>query len=42
MHIEVIIEMKTLEEIELDLEKGNILVITERMIEAVVADQDQV
>ena len=40
--IEVTIEMKNLEEVELDLGKDNIQVILEGMIEAVVVDQDQV
>ena len=40
--IEVTIEMKTLEEVEVDLEKDNIQVILEGMIEAVAVDQDQV
>ena len=34
--------MMTLEEVEVDLEKDNIQVILEGMIEAVVVDQDQV
>ena len=40
MDIEVAIEMKPLEEVEVDLGKDNIQVILEGMIEAVV-DQDQ-
>ena len=40
--IEVILEMMTLEEVEVDLEKDNIQVILVVMIEAVVVDQDQV
>ena len=39
--IEVTIEMKTLEEVEVGLEKDSIQVILEEMIKAVV-DQDQV
>ena len=42
MDIGVTIEMKTLEEVEVDLEKDNIQVILEGMIKAVVVDQDQV
>ena len=40
--IEVTIKMKTLEEIEVDVEKDNIQVILEGMIKAAVVDQDQV
>ena len=40
--IEVTIEVKTLKEVEVDLEKDNIQVILEGMIETVVIDQDQV
>ena len=39
--IKVTIEMKTLEEVEVDLEKDSIQVILEEMIKAIV-DQDQV
>ena len=39
--IEVIIEMTTLEEIEVGLGKDSIQVILEGMIEAVVVDEDQ-
>ena len=42
MYIEATTEMKILEEIEVDLEKDNIHVILEGMIEAVLVDQDQV
>ena len=42
MDIEVTIEMITLEEVEVDLEKDNIQVTLEGMIKAVVVDQDQV
>ena len=40
--IEVIIETKTLEEVEVGLGKDNIQVILEGMIETVVVGQDQV
>ena len=40
--IEVTIEMKTLEEVEVNLEKDNIHIILEGMIDTVVVDQDQV
>ena len=40
--IEVTIEMTTLEEVKVDLQKDNIQVILEGMSEAVVVDQDQV
>ena len=40
--IEVTIKVKTLEEVEVDLEKDNIQVIIEGMIKAVVVHQDQV
>ena len=39
--IDITIEMMTLEEVEVGLEKDNIQVILEGMIEAVVVDQDQ-
>ena len=42
MDIEVIIEMKTLEEVEVGLGKDNIQVILEGMIKPVVVDQDEV
>ena len=40
--MEVITEMKTLEEVEVGLGKGNIQVILEGMIEAIAVCQDQV
>ena len=42
VEIEVIIEMTTLEEVEVDLGKDNIQVILAEMIKVVVVDQDQV
>ena len=42
VEIEVTIETMILEEVEVDLKKGNIQVILEGMIKAVVIDQDQV
>ena len=41
LDIEAIIEMTTLEEVEVGLGKDNIQVILEGIIEAVVVDQDQ-
>ena len=42
MDIEVTIETMTLEEIEVDLKKDNIPLISEGIIKAVVVDLDQV
>ena len=41
VNIEVTIEMKILEEVEVDLEKDNIQIILEGMIKAVVIEKDQ-
>ena len=41
LDIEVTIEMKTLEEVDVGLQKDNIQVILEGMIKAVVGDKDQ-